>query len=190
MLGILVPFLEQIVFSIPVTLLLIPNMGLYGLVLAFIISEFGTTIVTLFIVYLIKKKKGYKSILLLPKENTNLLLDFTVLANEIEATLVSKDVNKILIDNGIDLYKANRVSVILEEMIVNTKEIEKRNKKVYIDIKIVKSENIIISLRSNGYPYDPLTDTVDETSDNLIKGLSINLKHNQIIGFSQTLIEV
>ena len=190
MLGILVPFLEQIVFSIPAYLLLIPNMGLYGLVLAFIISEFGTTIVTLFIVYLIKKKKGYKSILLLPKENTNLLLDFTVLANEIEAALVSKDVNKILIDNNIDLYKANRVSVILEEMIVNTKEIEKRNKKVYIDIKIVKSENIIISLRSNGYPYDPLTDTVDETSDNLIKGLSINLKHNQIIGFNQTLIEV
>ena len=190
MLGMLVPFLEQILFSIPATLLLIPNMGLYGLVLAFIISEFGTTLVTLFIVYLIKKKKGYKSILLLPKENTNLLLDFTVLANEIEAALVSKDVYKILIDNNIDLSKANRVSVILEEMIVNTKEIEKRNKKVYIDIKIVKSENIIISLRSNGYPYDPLTDTVDETSDNLIKGLSINLKHNQIIGFNQTLIEV
>ncbi len=190
-LGIIITLLEQIIILVPLNLILIPNIGLYGLVIAFIASEFGTTLITLLIVYIIKQKKNYKNILLLPKERSDVLLDFTILASKIDAVEVSKNVLSILIENKIDKNKANRISLILEEMIINTiKEKEKHNTS-YVDIKIIKGEeNVIISLRSNGNPYNPLIENEEDISQKIISSFAIKLKYNQIMGFNQTLIEV
>lgn len=189
--GVLIPLVEQIILCVPLTFMLIPNYQLNGLIWMYLISEGGTTLITFIVLCFIKKKKKLDNILLLPKANNELLLDFTVLATDIEATKISEDVGRILLENNIDEFKSNRVAVILEEMIVNTKNAEKHKKKVFIDIRIIKTaESIIVSMRSNGYPYNPLIDTKDEISQKLISSLSIKLRYNQIIGFNQTLIEV
>ena len=189
--GVLIPLVEQIILCVPLTFMLIPNYQLNGLIWMYLISEGGTTLITFIVLYFIKKKKKFDNILLLPKANNELLLDFTVLATDIEATKISEDVGRILLENNIDEFKSNRVAVILEEMIVNTNNAEKHKKKVFIDIRIIKTaESIIVSMRSNGYPYNPLIDTKDEISQKLISSLSIKLRYNQIIGFNQTLIEV
>ena len=189
--GVLIPLLEQIILCIPLTFILISNYQLNGLIWVYLISEGGTTLITFIILYFIKKKKKAGNILLLPKANNEVLLDFTVLASNIEATKISEDVGKILLENKVDGFRSNRVAVILEEMIVNTKNAEKHNKKVFIDVRIIKTnESIIVSMRSNGYPYNPLIESDDDISQKLISSLSIKLRYNQIIGFNQTLIEV
>ena len=189
--SVIVPLLEQIVICVPL-LFLIPSMGMYGLIVAYIVSEFGAGFITLLVIYFIKKKKKYQNMLLLPNERTDILLDFTVLASHAEASIVSENVNNVLLKNNIDHLKANRVAVILEEMIVNTKEKEKNHKKVYIDVRIIKGEeNIIISFRSNSnHPYNPLNESDEDISQKIISSFAIKLRYNQIIGFNQILMEV
>ena len=188
--SLLVPLIEQVIIYIPLTLWLIPTMGMYGLIVIFIASEAATTIITILLLFIIKKKKNYANLLLLPKNKNDVLLDFTVLASNIEASTVSENVGKILLENNIEEKKCNHVAVLLEELIISTKEKKVKNKKVYIDVRIIKSEeNIIVSMRSNGYPYNPLIDN-DEITQSLIESFAIKCKYNQIIGFNQTLIEV
>lgn len=189
-LSIVITLLEYVILSIPLTILLVPNVGINAIYITYIVSEAATLLITFIILLVIKKKKGYHNIFLLPKENNNILMDFTVLADNMNASLVSEDVGRILKENGIDEIKTNRVAVILEEMIVNTMNVKKKIKKSYIDVRIIKANNIIVSLRSNGYPYNPLVTDDEDISQKIISSFAINIKFNQLIGFNQTLMEV
>ena len=108
-LAITIPLLEQIVICAPMMIWLIPSMGLFGLDIAYIVSEAGTLLVTLCISYLVKRKKNYQNLLLLPKDKTNLLMDFTVLASNIEAAAVSESVGNIIISNGNNLHMIYKI---------------------------------------------------------------------------------
>ncbi len=191
-LALLIPFLENILFSIPLVIITTMNVGIHSIELTYILSEFFAFVITIIVVLIYKKKKNYSSLYLLPNEDSNLLLDFSSIINDINAVNVSEEVSNILANKNVDLVIANRIAVLLEEILVNIKKVKRNDKmKLSTDIRIIENKDgYIISLRTDGYPFNPLIVDDEDISIRLIKDLAIKINVRQIVGFNQIIIEV
>lgn len=189
---------EGALVVVPAAWILSKSFGLNGVWIAFILAELAGFFVVWICANSICKNSGGKlnDIFLIEQNDSELIMDVSLIANTENAAKISRDAKKILEKKNFDKTVALKVGVALEEMTLN---IEKLNggKEINADVRIkTEGEKIIVSLRDNGKSFNPLEYSVDEEENlhtdgiMLLKNLAKEIKYNRVLSLNQTFIEI
>ena len=124
-----------------------------------------------------------------------LLYDVSVKADRESAAALSKDTIETLEKSGIDSEIAMRAGVAMEEITLNLAANEQKKKRD-MDVRIVRNdEHVIISLRDNGTPFNPMEYSVDEEDYQtygimMFKAVTTDIQYSLVLSLNQTIIEI
>lgn len=127
--------------------------------------------------------------------------DVTINNSITETVNLSKEIFIFLVSNGADALVANRASLAVEEMVVNTIKhgTTKGNKKSTIDVCVKLTQNkIIISQRDDGRPFSPLEYVAPDVDPieyrikglTIVKSISERIEYSYVTGFNTSTIEI
>jgi Na+-driven multidrug efflux pump/anti-sigma regulatory factor (Ser/Thr protein kinase) len=193
----IITFLENGVFVLPAALLgilfgiSIGGNGLFGLAIAFVISEL-LTVLSAFIYRRITHKKS--DFYILPAQNPGICLDLSIKKQMDEVATFPKEIEEFCVNNGVSARKANLVAVASEEMIVNCIEYGGKSSH-WIDLSVIIDENrLMLRIRDNGVPFNPVEyesdrDDYDIHGIELLKKISSKINYIRSIDLNNTVIE-
>ena len=172
--------------------------GLTGIWLAFILAELCGFAVLF--VYLRIRRAGDRSLdmLLLPEKDSELLYDVGLQADKQTAVLASAEVMAVLQKAGLPSDIAVKTAIAVEEMTVNIAT-RSLGQPYDLDVRIRKAgEHVLISLRDNGVPFNPLEYTPEEQDRQayktdgiiLLKVLAKDIRYNRVLSLNQTTVEI
>lgn len=192
--------LEMFVIKIPLALSAMILFGVRGIFASMIVSEIAAIlIVTVTRVALQKKGKvpqrGFAAI---PDTGGDVFYDVTVTGTADDAVGISEKLIEYCLSQGIDKNKANTVGIAAEELTVNIGKYGYKNiKRSYIDICLVKDEDLLIlRLRDDGIPFDPLEYKRDEADKynlggiELIKRMADKMEYTRVLNMNNTIVEI
>ncbi len=192
--------LEMFVIKIPLALGAMILFGVRGIFASMIVSEIAAIlIVTVTRVVLQKKGKvpqrGFAAI---PDKGGDVFYDVTVTGTADDAVGISEKLIEYCLSQGIDKNKANTVGIAAEELTVNIGKYGYKNiKRSYIDICLVKDEDLLIlRLRDDGIPFDPLEYKRDEADKynlggiELIKRMADKMEYTRVLNMNNTIVEI
>ncbi len=192
--------LEMFVIKIPLALGAMILFGVRGIFASMIVSEIAAIlIVTVTRVVLQKKGKvpqrGFAAI---PDTGGDVFYDVTVTGTADDAVGISEKLIEYCLSQGIDKNKANTVGIAAEELTVNIGKYGYKNiKRSYIDICLVKDEELLIlRLRDDGIPFDPLEYKRDEADKynlggiELIKRMADKMEYTRVLNMNNTIVEI
>ena len=191
--SLLIAIIEGFIIPVGGSVLLIPFIGFNGIWIAFLLAEIAT-IIFMFIYsrYVERKSNGeYSGFFLLKKQDEESILDLSVNAdiNEI-ADLASQVLDYLKSMNVSDLTSV-KVSLAIEEMLVN---IVKTNDDVEtIDILIkIQSEQILISIKDQGAEFNPTAEKegCDFDHINILKSIADKIDYARVLGLNSTVITI
>lgn len=178
---------------VPAAYVLARLMGLNGVWLAFIFAEFAGFAVLL--VYVKAFRKG-ADIFLIEKGGSDLLYDVSLKATEGDASKLSQEAVRLLEGAGIAGSTAMKAGIALEEMTVNLASYHNKDA-VDVDVRIIQGDKgIILALRDNGRPFNPVEYTPEEKDiykvDGImfLKALAEDITYNRVLSLNQTIIEL
>ena len=126
-----------------------------------------------------------------------MIYDVSIKATEDDAAKLSIEVLKVLKDNGIDELTASRAALALEEMTANLANYPNNKQAADIDLRISSADGkIILALRDNGRPFNPVEYSPDEQTDYrtdgimLLKAMAKNIQYSRVLSLNQTIIEL
>ena len=149
------------------------------------------------IIILIYSRSFGTDIFLLERSDPEVLYDVSLVASEESASKVSSEAIKVLKCAGLSTVEATRVGVALEEMTMNVATLAVvRAANVDVRIKLSAAGRVIIVVRDDGLPFNPLlyrsTDArgllMDEAE--VLNALARDVKYNRVLGLNQTVIEI
>ena len=186
--------LEGTVFFIPVLWILsIIDPDLVWL--SHVISIVLALAVMLLVMGIIAKRKGRSAFLLLPVQSGGDAIDFSI-PNKVDAAVeASRRVRDYCREKGVEEDAANRISVSVEELCVNTARYAAGSKSDMIDIFLnITPEAVILKVRDNGMIFNP-TEYIDASGElitglKLIRSISSRIEYNRVIGFNTTIVTV
>ena len=166
--------------------------------LAFFLAELATFLVILGMGSNIRKKEGLRGILLLRKEvKDEVSLDLSIPATVPAATGLSAQVIAFCREHGADAAGAMRMGIAVEEMVVNTALYGHKKKQGVIDILVrITEEELILRLRDDGVPFDPVQYKPEEKHEfvtggiEMVRCLSKDVKYTRQLGFNVSIITV
>lgn len=194
----LLSWVEGILVVVPAAWFLVQCIGLSGVWIAFILAELAGFL-TLFI-YIVRLKAGdgkaYPDFFLIPESTGKLLYDVSVKATKENAVILSQGAIESLKGSGLTEDVAMKAGIALEEMAINLASRELQVERD-LDIRISKNETgIVIALRDNGAPFNPMEYMTQEKirylTDGilLLKALAKDIKYNRVLALNQTIIEI
>ena len=185
-----------IVLLIPAALILSMFFGITGVWYSLVVSQLGTLAVVYVITIVMRKKsKGkYDSFYLLEKNDDHEIISLSYKCTKENAAGASLYLTSFLTSHGTEKNKANRVAVAIEGILANLAQRSENKKKIDIDIRIsIDGEEIIISIRYNGIPFDFTLDENDEDTFSdikVVKGISKSVEYSNVLGFNRLLIKI
>ncbi|SEH21113.1 MATE family efflux transporter [Selenomonas sp. KH1T6] len=194
----LLSWVEGILVVVPAAWLLVQWMGLTGVWAAFVLAEVaGFAVLFVYIKRLeARDSRAFPDFFLIPQSTGSLLYDVSVQAAKENAVTLSKSAVKALRQSGMAEDIAIKAGVALEEMAVNLASRDAQ-KESSLDIRINKNETgVVIALRDNGAPFNPMEYTAGEKSQYLtdgimlLKALAKDIKYSRVLSLNQTLIEI
>lgn len=194
----LLSWVEGILVVVPVAWLLVHLMGLTGVWAAFVLAEVaGFAVLFVYIKRLeARDSRAFPDFFLIPQSTGALLYDVSVQAAKENAVTLSKSAVEALRQSGMAEDIAIKAGVALEEMAVNLASRDAQ-KESSLDIRINKNETgVVIALRDNGAPFNPMEYTAGEKSQYLtdgimlLKALAKDIKYSRVLSLNQTLIEI
>lgn len=167
--------LENIVFILPLVILMEKFTGEKGIWISFILAEI-LTLGTVFIVSFIIRKKSSKNLspFLLLEDIDAKIFDVTIDSSIENAAGISDEIIKFCIKNKISPKRANYAGLIAEELTANIVRFGKEKKtKSFIDIRLSISKNeIVLRIRDDGVPFNPVLYIKKQGAENSI-GLNL-----------------
>ena len=192
--------LEMFVIKIPLALGAMLLFGVIGIFASMIVSEIAAILIVTVIRIALQKKgkmpqRGFAAI---PDTGGDVFYDVTVTGTADEAVGISEKLIDYCLSRGIDKNKANAVGIAAEELTVNIGKYGYKNiKRSYIDICLVKSDDLLIlRLRDDGIPFDPLEYKHDETDKyhlggiELIKRMADKMEYTRVLNMNNTIVEI
>ena len=164
--------------------------------LCYLCSELATLTFALLMGQHLRRREPLTGLLLLREEEAGALWEVTIPA-EVEAAVgVSEQVIAFGHQNGLPPGLTNRIGVAIEEMAVNTAIHGKtKNKNTRLDIRVrMTDDQVIISLRDNGIPFDPSLAPRQEESSLAYGGIEIarrianKFEYSPHLGFNATVL--
>lgn len=194
----LLSWVEGIIVVVPAAWLLVKWIGLSGVWVAFILAELAGFLTLL--VYIVRMKakdsKAYPDFFLIPESTGQLLYDVSVKATKEKAVALSQGAVEALKKSGLTEDIAMKAGIALEEMAINLASRELQAERD-MDIRISKNESgIVIALRDNGSPFNPMEYSTQEEirylTDGilLLKALAKDIKYSRVLALNQTIIEI
>lgn len=182
-------------FIVPVggAILLIPLMGLNGIWLAFLIAEIAT-IIFMFIYskYIERKTDGeYSGFFLLKQHDEENVLDLSVNADIKEITDLASQIQDYLNSMNVSDLTSMRVSLAIEEMLVNIVNTNDDVGTMDVLIKI-QSERILISVKDQGVEFNPTAERDGCVYDNInmLKNIADKIDYARVLGLNSTVITI
>ena len=170
----------------------IPMYGVMGTALAMIASESVTTVLLLLMATVIKKKRGYRNLLLLnePVIQKDYLYETTLFSDLSQLQSCVSEINAFCERLSIDKKTAYYINLTIEELASNIISFGFNDKKLhYISIKIVLIEtDIYIRMRDDSIRYNPFEESkeLDKAMDYL--GVSIIRAKAKFFSYNRTLV--
>lgn len=164
--------------------------------LCYLFSELATLTFALLTGMHLRRKEPLSGILLIKEEEAGALWEVSIPA-EVEAAVgVSEQVIAFGRQNGLPPVLSNRIGIAIEEMAVNTAIHGKaKNRNTRLDIRVrLTDDQVIISLRDNGIPFDPSLAPKQEESSLAYGGIEIarriasKFEYSHHLGFNATVL--
>jgi Na+-driven multidrug efflux pump/anti-sigma regulatory factor (Ser/Thr protein kinase) len=164
--------------------------------LCYLFSELATLTFALLTGRQLRRKEPLSGILLIKEEEAGALWEVSIPA-EVEAAVgVSEQVIAFGRQNGLPPVLSNRIGIAIEEMAVNTAIHGKaKNRNTRLDIRVrLTDDQVIISLRDNGIPFDPSLAPKQEESSLAYGGIEIarriasKFEYSHHLGFNATVL--
>lgn len=177
---------------IPAALILSMIFGVNGVWFAFITAGLTGSMVVIFY----GRSKG-NDIYLIERRDPEVIYDASIESSEEGAAQISEEAIGALEAAGISTVEATRVGVAVEEMVVNIATLAVlREANVDVRIKLTADGRIIIVVRDDGMPFNPLLyRTVDDNEllmdeVQVLNALARDVQYNRVLGLNQTVIEI
>ncbi|MCL2831289.1 MAG: MATE family efflux transporter [Betaproteobacteria bacterium] len=192
---------EGFAVLVPGAWLLAQFIGIHGVWLAFSLAE----IVTLGVIFLIVRRVERQSegklrgLLMLPiKEASARALDVSIRNNLEEAVRLSEEASRFCREAGLSESTAMQVGLALEEMAVNTiHHGGNADESTTIDIALsISEEDIRISFRDDGKPFNPVEYFPPETGGPIVTGIPLirkmaeRIEYGYTLGFNSSLVVI
>lgn len=191
--SLMISIIEGFIVPVGVAVLLIPFMGSNGIWIAFLIAEI-VTIIFMFAYskYIERKTDGeYSGFFLLKKQDEKNVLDLSVNADIKEITDLAMQVQDYLKSMNISDLNAIRVSLAIEEMLVN---IVNTNDDVgVIDVLVkIQSEHVLISIKDQGVEFNPTVEREGHDYGNidLLVSIADKIDYSRVLGLNSTVITI
>lgn len=164
--------------------------------LCYLFSELATLTFALLTGMQLRRKEPLSGILLIKEEEAGALWEVSIPA-EVEAAVgVSEQVIAFGRQNGLPPVLSNRIGIAIEEMAVNTAIHGKaKNRNTRLDIRVrLTDDQVIISLRDNGIPFDPSLAPKQEESSlayggiELARRIASKFEYSHHLGFNATVL--
>ena len=176
---------------IPICWILCSLFGLTGLWWTFATDSillFATVLVVNSVIA--RKSKGrYKGLLLEQQETTaRRVWDMTIPENSEATAKLSQELIEECRAMGLDEMTANRVGLVVEEMVIYSCEHSKSDR---IDILVkLFNDKFLIDFRSLGNSSSPLTNQSSDSAENIsiLKGFSSKIEYDYLLGMNTTRI--
>ena len=190
--------LREMVIVLPVTLVLLYADGLRGYVVAQVICQFATLIITyaFVLIYGKKKKAGHGIFLFQDVEFKSYDVSFD---NDIKnVSIVSEEIASFALENGIDNKHAQLIALASEELCSNVITYGyKKQKQNFIDVNLkISGDKMILRIRDDGLPFDPTKYEFDNDEKyltsgiNLVKNIANDINYMRILSLNNTTIEM
>lgn len=190
---------QGIAVIVPAAYIMSWHFGLEGLWISFIIAELVTAAFIFSVNAIIRKRsKGeVRGLFMLKKQDASLpIMDVTIDASDRDAVGLSQRFIEFCGASGVNSSKSNLLGMVIEDTAVNIAECNKtRAAKGFIDIIIrIHQEQITVSFRDDGMPFDP-TKFIARESDayhveniETVKKIATSIHYERIIGLNCTTI--
>lgn len=189
---------RELIVALPVALPLILTLELEGYVIAYVIIEAATVIVTyvFILIYEKVKCKNCKGLFMFEKEQFK-SYDVTI-TNELEnASVISENITKFALENGVPNRESQFLGLASEEMVSNIALYGyKKEKQNYIDISLkINENNVLLRIRDDGLPFDPTKYEFDNNENystsgiQLISNLVNKISYTRVLNLNNTIFE-
>lgn len=191
--------LQGFAILVPATLLLLPATGVVGTSIGAIIAE-ALALTTVVIVRKVLQKRGKidgTGFDALPEVDSNQYADITFEASKGAAATAAKRLKAFCLEQGFGNKAANVLAIAGEELIDNIAQYGDR-RKLTIDLCIRKTEDtIVMRIRDDGPPFNPLLVSAPEAKDDLpeitglelIKKMALRLDYSRVLNMNNTIVE-
>ena len=149
------------------------------------------------LIILIYSRSVGSDIFLIARRDPEVLFDVSLEANEESASRISSEAIEVLKNAGRSTVEATRVGVALEEMVMNIATLAvERTAHVDVRIKLTAEGRVIIVVRDDGTPFNPLLyrslDSEELLMDEIevLNALAKDVQYNRVLGLNQTVIEL
>ena len=183
---------EGFAVVVPAALILSTVFGVNGVWFAFLAAGLTGSAV----IFYYGRSKG-NDIFLIERRDPEVIYDVSFEVSEEKATQVSSEAIEALEAAGLSTVDATRVGVALEEMTMNIETLSVlRTANVDVRIKLSADGRIIIVVRDDGMPFNPLLyrslDSEEPLMDEVeaLNALARDIKYNRVLGLNQTVIEI
>ena len=194
----LLSVVEGFVVVIPAAWILGKVMGTLGVWISFVLGEIaGLAVLLLYMKTMhAKDAERYPDFYLIPTTRQELLFDVSVKAGQESAAALSRGAIEVLRENGVAEDIAAKAGIALEEITVNLTERESEKVRD-LDVRIIRNgSHVVISLRDNGLPFNPMEYSPQEQEEYqtdgimLFKAVARDIQYSRILSLNQTIIEI
>jgi len=191
--------LQGFVILVPATLILLPSTWVVGTSIGAVIAE-AFSMLIIFLVRRIRQKKGKLAgthFDALPDVDENQYADITVEASTEAAAIAAHKLKVFCLEQGFGNKAANVLAIAGEELIHNIAQYGDQKKQT-IDLCIRKTdESILMRIRDDGPPFNPLLVEVPEAKDEipeitgleLVKRMALKLDYSRVLNMNNTIVE-
>ena len=196
---------ENLVFYLPLIVVLTATFGLIGAILSFVCTEALALAVVFGMAAHLRRAEQFDNLLLIPHVPREVVFEATAHAGDTCASRVARGMKEALDGCDVEGSAALRATVAVEEMIVNAAAVNQATKReVSIDVVVSAfPDNVLVSLRDNGVPFDPTaaSEDVGERSPDAssvpeidsvaaLRAVASSLDYSYTLGMNHTIIEV
>jgi anti-sigma regulatory factor (Ser/Thr protein kinase) len=162
----------------------------YYIWLGYLIAEIAMLVIIFTVTAIQNKINRTKSVLMLPEESNEKILDLTITPDVDAAVDVSAKIDEFCREAGIEPKISTAASVAAEEMAVNTAKYGGNNRSAAVDVLVrITDEKLLLRIRDDGVPFDQLTNESGEFGGiAVVKKIAEKLEYGRQLGFNNTLV--
>jgi Na+-driven multidrug efflux pump len=191
--------LDGFIFVIAFALLLAKIMP-HQIWLCFVLSETATLLFIVTVIYRIRKRENLHSMLLLRDETEHCQLEiskeFSIDAKTELVPAFYEQTVSFCHQNGISDSAANRLGVIIEELVARTESQNTKKTPVHIDIVLkYHTDELTLILRDDGVQFNPVAVETNDTQTpiitdgiELVKKIASTIHYSRQLGFNTLII--
>ena len=185
--------IEGLIVPVLGAFLLVPILGDSGIWIAFILAEvIAIGYIFIYSKYLERKTNGeYSGFFMLKKRDYDNVIDLTTSGDIKDILKLSRDVGEYLKNKNISDLTSTRVSLAIEEMLVNIINTNENIGTIDVLIKLQK-DNILISIKDQGVEFNPTIEREDCEFSNIevLKNISDKVDYVRVLGLNSTIITI